>query len=132
MVVVVAALELSAVLGLVVVVVVLAALTGVFAVLGLGLGLVTVVVVGDDDARVLTVVTVVRTDLRWLAGLMFRDLVSAVRLFLARPSAPLRGLGFATVIKVLGRVKAVLECRAAVTGWPTCSGLGPVVVTTDE
>jgi hypothetical protein len=39
-----------------------AALTGVFAVLGLGL--VMVVVVGDDDARVSTVVTVVRTDLR--------------------------------------------------------------------
>jgi hypothetical protein len=45
-----------------VVVVVVAALTGVFAVLGLGL--VVVVVLGDDDARVSTVVTVVRTDLR--------------------------------------------------------------------
>jgi hypothetical protein len=49
------------VVGRAVVVVVVAALTGVFAVLGLGL--VMVVVVGDDDARVSTVVTVVRTDL---------------------------------------------------------------------
>jgi hypothetical protein len=46
-----------------VVVVVVAALTGDFALLGLGLGL-GMVVVGDDDARVSTVVTVVRDDLR--------------------------------------------------------------------
>jgi hypothetical protein len=54
---------LLVVVGRAVVVVLVAALTGVFTVLGLGLVMVVVVVVvGDDDARVSTLVTVVRTD----------------------------------------------------------------------